>query len=644
MDRVVPVDQDVPTDATGSGSRDHEAAMGRHDRRLVAGLVAVVWWPILVAVLVLSRTRWYPLLDWAQTEIRVRDVFSSRAPLIGLAGRIGPYGPEGGSHPGPISFYLLWPAWMLSGKRAYGMNLGVGFFDLAAIGLACWMGYRRGRLVVASGVAAALAVLLRTYGAFMVTTPWNPYMPAIWWYVFLLAVWSVLDEDWAMLPIAVFAGTFCMQTHISYLGLVGGLAACVVAFVALRAWRGRRGARAAGDVHPGSRSQMGRWLVIAVVLGAVLWAPPVVDQVRYSPGNAATIRDHFTNPPEEPIGLREGAEVFAAQLNVATLAGPAIIADGRQRPPQGASIPGVLLIAVWLGSVVGAARLGLRSLLRLDAVLGVSLLLGLISAARIFGQVWFYLLLWAWALTVLLALAVVWTVLAWIGARLDAETRPRMIKAATAAAIAITVVASVVNTYSSAQIEVMAPRLNQQLSELAPGAAAALAEGERNGVRGPYLVTWLPDAQGIGAEGFGLLNELLRGGFDVVAYDTFRPGATRHHVTLDPERTTLEVHLATGFDIERWRAMPGSKEVSFSDPRTPDERVEFDRLRGEVIAEIQQAGLVERVDDVDGNLFMLAIAPEVPKETRTKISRMLALGMPAAVFVVPPGVSERATR
>ena len=39
--------------------------------------------------------------------------------------------------------------------------------------------------------------------------------------LFLLAVWSVLCDDLPMLPVAVFAGSFCMQTHISYLGLVG---------------------------------------------------------------------------------------------------------------------------------------------------------------------------------------------------------------------------------------------------------------------------------------------------------------------------------------------------------------------------------------------------------------------------------------
>ena len=40
-----------------------------------------------------------PLLDLAQTELRVRDVGGSHTPLVGLAGRIQAYGQQG-SHPG----------------------------------------------------------------------------------------------------------------------------------------------------------------------------------------------------------------------------------------------------------------------------------------------------------------------------------------------------------------------------------------------------------------------------------------------------------------------------------------------------------------------------------------------------------------
>ena len=74
---------------------------------MIAILVALLALPLVVALIALRHPRWYPLLDMAQTEIRIRDVASSHPPLIGLAGRIGTYGPDSGSHPGPISFYAI---------------------------------------------------------------------------------------------------------------------------------------------------------------------------------------------------------------------------------------------------------------------------------------------------------------------------------------------------------------------------------------------------------------------------------------------------------------------------------------------------------------------------------------------------------
>jgi hypothetical protein len=56
-----------------------------------------------------------PVLDLAMTEFRVRDVGGGDTPLIGLPGRIGVF-PDQGSHPGPLSFYLLAPVYRLAGS------------------------------------------------------------------------------------------------------------------------------------------------------------------------------------------------------------------------------------------------------------------------------------------------------------------------------------------------------------------------------------------------------------------------------------------------------------------------------------------------------------------------------------------------
>ena len=71
------------------------APRSRRDAWLVVAIGAVLTIPLVVALVVLHSPRWFPTLDMAETEIRIRDVWSSNPPLIGLAGRIGPFGANG---------------------------------------------------------------------------------------------------------------------------------------------------------------------------------------------------------------------------------------------------------------------------------------------------------------------------------------------------------------------------------------------------------------------------------------------------------------------------------------------------------------------------------------------------------------------
>jgi hypothetical protein len=84
---------------------------------LAALVAAVVSLPVLVAAVAVHSPRWYPPVDLAQIELRVRDVGLAHPPLVGLGGRIVGYGTQG-SHPGPMSFYLLAPVYRLLGSSA----------------------------------------------------------------------------------------------------------------------------------------------------------------------------------------------------------------------------------------------------------------------------------------------------------------------------------------------------------------------------------------------------------------------------------------------------------------------------------------------------------------------------------------------
>ncbi len=365
----------------------------------------------------------------------------------------------------------------------------------------------------------------------------------------------------------------------------------------------------------------------------MLWTPPVIDQIVHTPGNISTIRDHFSDPPDPPIGVASGFNALMTQIDPLRLFGAELVQDGRQREVSGSTVPGELLVAVWAGAALVAWRLRHRLVTRLHAVLGVGLVLGFISAARIFGEVWFYLLLWAWGLAVLMLFAIAWTAAAYVRTRIDTSEATRLTRAGIAALAAIAVVATGALLGSAARVDVMSPGLNAQLGALSGPTIARLRAMQHAGIHGPYLVTWLPEAQAIGAQGYGLLNELLRAGLDVKAPEIFRPGATRYH-TMKPEGASILVHLATGADIERWRDDSRFSEITHSDPRTGDERSTFDQLHVQVVDELIQTGHRDLVPQVDDNLFMLALA-KLPTTTHQKIQEMLNLGLPAATFIGP---------
>ncbi len=590
---------------------------------IVVGLWALVALPLAVAIAVLRSKNWVPIGDIAQTELRVRDVWSRHPPLIGLAGRIGPFGHQG-SHPGPLSFWALWPFYRLFGSSPMALVAAGTLLQLLACGATLWLAYRRGGVRLAIGAAVVLALLTRSYGSVTLTEPWNPYLPLMWWFLFMVAVWCVLCDDMVAFPVAVFAGSFCMETHISYLGLVGGLSLVLIGGVV----RGVHGSRS--DV---ARRRQERWWVLGgIVLGVVLWIPPVIDQLTTNPGNGTVIWRHFTKPPEKAIGLGKGLELVAVPLN------PWWWINGHQAV-HGSVIPGSVVLVIWAAAVLLAWRMGHRTLLRLNVVIAAALVLGLVSAAKIFGPIFNYLLLWDWGIGGLVFLSLGWTLGVLVGRRLDAGRRERAWMGATWGLLAAALLASGVFTVHAASTEFRAARPSEILRRVTGPTAKALAGGKvpGGGRRGRYLVTWT-DPIAIGTQGFGLLSELERRGFHVGAEEIHEGGVTPHRV-LKPGHFTAVVHLSVGQDIDVWRAKPGVRQVASVDLRSARQRAEYARLRLLVFADLKAAHLADLIPVVDGNLYGASFNPKLPKRTFRRMVRMLDLGLPTAVFVGPPAAS-----
>jgi hypothetical protein len=213
---------------------------------------------------------------------------------------------------------------------------------------------------------------------------------------------------------------------------------------------------------------------------------------------------------------------------------------------------------------------------------------------------------------------------------------PRVARAGAVALAGVVGASTVAFTVDATRADPPAPALSAALGALVPPTADALARHAPAGREGRYLVTWV-DPVSIGAQGFGLLNELERRGFDVGARRLYTAGVRSHRV-IDPADAAAEVHLAVGFDIERWRARPGAQQVAYLEPRTAAERVEYERLRRTAIRELRAAGLELLVPAVDNSLFTTIIDPRVPERARDAMTRMRDLGLPTAVFVGPPDV------
>lgn len=604
---------------------------------VVAVATLVVGLPLLVALADLRSQRWHPVLDLAMTELRVRDVGGEQTPLIGLPGRIAP-GPEQGSHPGPLSFYLLAPVYRLLGSTSWALEAATVAVHLAAVATALWIAHRRAgwRGVLAAG--ALLAVVMRGYGQVLLTQPWNPYLPLLLWIVVLLAAWAVACGDrWMLVPM-VIAGSFCAQTHVPYLVPAGALTIGAIVVAVRRQPRH----------HPGITSSMAqrrldRAVVVTVELGLLLWLPPVIDQAINDPGNVRKLVDHFGSPPDEPLGVADGIRLALKHLDVwAGFVGQ--FADTGRFVSPSSTWRGAVVLVVWLIAVGGAWRFGSPSLRALHTVVGAALLLGLVSMTRIFGLPWFYLTLWAWGTAAVALGAIVWTVAAawqsFDGAEHRRAWRPPGRRSP--AAVAIPALSAVVlvfgvamSTVSFADAEIPEERLSIAVGALAEPTYQAIVDGvgASSGSEAIYQVRW-SDAADIGSPGFGLLDELERRGLDVRADPYFHIPATAYRVG---ERTAADaqIHLATGSYIDAWRQVPDAVEVATYEPRDAGEVADYHRTRRRLLERLAGEDLDDVIALVDTNLFGGSLDPRLSAADVDDFTVLLELGQPMSVFIAP---------
>jgi hypothetical protein len=264
---------------------------------------------------------------------------------------------------------------------------------------------------------------------------------------------------------------------------------------------------------------------------------------------------------------------------------------------------------------------------------------------RIFGKIWYYLTLWAWGTLLMVLLSIGWTAWWLIRERLvsDPETatsRTRRSELTLLVGASVVIAACTAMSIGAAIVhEVPEHQLSDGLRAVLPATEQALDDGVGAAVGrdGRYLVFW-QDAVFIGAQGYGLVNELERDGFEVGVHNTWRVPVTPQRVLADGT-FDAEVHIVSGKFIEEWRNKPGFVEVVERDVRSDAERQRFAELREHVRTRLSELGRSDLLDTLDGNLFGASLDPELPGDVVDDMSEMLLLGEPVAVFIAPPGSS-----
>ena len=379
---------------------------------------AVVLAPLVTVAVVLSvgiGPTFVNGIDNAVNELRLRDL-GSHAVLLG------PYSRDGWSHPGPAMYLVLLPFYLLAGKASIGMHLGAVFVNASALMTIVLLARRCGGRSLLLLTTLGMSGLLWHLGPAFISSPWNPLLPVLPFGAFIMCCWAAVCGVRWMIPVAVALASFCVQTHVGYLPLtlplIGWAAVCV-------AWRARRGR---------SRACV-REFAVAGVVGAVLWLPPVIQQLTAHRGNLSALWSYFRHPSQAMHSLKDSYAVVAHELSWE----PYWL--HRLRPNMthfhastSATVAPLLLGAFALASALMWRR-GPAAARALFGALAVSLVAGLISIWRTPGILQDYRLEWLPMLSLLMAIATAWFI--WLGCRRALETHVRVLRVAGAVSVLV---------------------------------------------------------------------------------------------------------------------------------------------------------------------------------------------------------------
>lgn len=306
-----------------------------------------------IAAILMLRDGWALIGDEAVVVVRSSDVFGSGSPLLGMPSAIA--GWTGGdlqvAHPGPLAFWVLAPFTSTLGSSEAAALVGTWLLCSASILSIGWAANRRLGRSGALGALGLVTVFLAVCGGLLL--PLNPLMAVLSLLAMYFFAWGVIDGDASMWPGLILTASFAIQADLAYgPSVVVTAAGCAVAGMC----RWRRQSNAGLDAL-GRRN-----LWTAAVVGALVWAPPLVEAVAHGGGNLVQlVRSATASIPVEgagasfealgrmvsPTGFFGGVERGGRWIGLVLLV-PAVLGLRLRRRPRRS------LAAVAVAAVVGA--------------------------------------------------------------------------------------------------------------------------------------------------------------------------------------------------------------------------------------------------------------------------------------------------
>lgn len=317
------------------------------------GRVAIVF-PIVAilgaSALLLTARRAQPVhevSDGAAIEMSVLQALEGRQLL-------GPYSRFGWHHPGPIFFYWTAPWYRLSGDRTAGAQAGALALNLLVLLVSVAIAVRWTGWPMAAAIATALLAFMWQAHEGLASV-WNPHVAVMPLLGLVVSASVVLSGGGAVALLwCACLASFAAQTHIA----LAPVSAVMLALACLGA------IRRPADPHR-------TWGIAGAVLAllAVLWLPPILEQLMNTPGNMTRIWQYFFAGAHPGQPSWAAMSVWAAMLTAPLTGGPGVpwgaplSVSGTASSVMFATVEiGALVVVLWKGRRTNRGEAALAAL------------------------------------------------------------------------------------------------------------------------------------------------------------------------------------------------------------------------------------------------------------------------------------------